>query len=103
LLNAQNIARNLLDALRDGPAMLRFKKERLQNEDVHGTLRKFEMCSRHIVPLSLLQETIRDLLSKCKGRPRSSLARSDPGASCVYSPPRCGPNRIEPSPRQRPR
>src|SRR5258708_7492349 len=51
LLNAQHIARNLLDAFGYGPAMLWLQHQRLQNQDVQSALRKFDaMRGGQVVP-----------------------------------------------------
>src|SRR5215467_1386599 len=54
LLHAQHVARNLLDALGNGPAMLRLQCQRSQNQQIQSSLRKIN--PRHVKPpLSLLQ------------------------------------------------
>jgi hypothetical protein len=57
LLDAENLARDLLDAFGDGPAMLRTHGEGAEDEKVERALRKINMRNRH-VPLSLLQDNV---------------------------------------------
>src|SRR6266849_5335883 len=50
LLNLQCIARNLLDSLGDGPAMLRFERQRSQDQQVQGALRQVDAFDGHVLP-----------------------------------------------------
>jgi len=61
LLDAEDLFGDLLDALGDGPAVLRAERERAEDEEVERALRKFDTRNRH-VPLYLLQDNVRLLL-----------------------------------------
>jgi hypothetical protein len=65
LLNAQNIFRDLLQSLRDSPAMLRFIGNAPENQQVECPLRKFD-TRRHgeipSLPLLLRQESTQSLV-----------------------------------------
>ena len=63
LLDAEDVARYLLDALGDGPAVLRAEGKSLEDEQVEGALRKVDAFGRQIgSPFWLLHEEIVDLL-----------------------------------------
>jgi len=44
LLDLQNLVRNLLDALRNSPSMLRFQSECLQDQKIQRSLREINSC-----------------------------------------------------------
>ena len=48
LLDTQYVAGNLLDTFRDGPAVLRLKDQRLQDEQIQSALRKIDTCGGHV-------------------------------------------------------
>src|SRR5260370_9963831 len=50
LLHEQNFAGNLMDALRDGPAVLRLKRQRAHNHEVQRSLRKINSALCHLFP-----------------------------------------------------
>ena len=62
LRHLQRGARDLVEALRDGPAVLRPERQRLEDQQIECALREVEPLVRHVCPLSLLQETIREPL-----------------------------------------
>src|ERR1700733_12188965 len=67
LLDAQHVARNLLDALGYGPAMLRFQRKGLQDEQIQRSLWKVDTVRvGHALPFRFYKEHT-DLLSKWKG------------------------------------
>ena len=53
LLDLQDAARDLLDALRNGPAVLRLERERLQDQEVQSALRQVDAFIRHDFPIAL--------------------------------------------------
>jgi hypothetical protein len=56
LLNLENLARHLRNALRDGPTMLRLERNSLEDQNVKSTLRDIYPFIGHGLLLSLLQE-----------------------------------------------
>lgn len=68
LLNAQNIARYLLQALGNCPAMLRSQGKNSQDQKIKRSLGKFKALSCDSpVPLVLLQVTIQRSLDEAQG------------------------------------
>jgi hypothetical protein len=68
LLNAQNIARYLLQALSNCPAMLRSQSKNSQDQKVKRPLGKSNALSRDCpVPRLLLQVTIQRSLDEVQG------------------------------------
>ena len=51
LIDAQHVARDLLDALRDAPAVHRLERERLQDEHVERALQEILFLTSHARPL----------------------------------------------------
>src|SRR5262249_3505999 len=51
LLYLKNVTRHLLNALGNGPTMLRTKRERAQDKEVESTLRKVDPLYWHVFPL----------------------------------------------------
>ncbi len=69
LLNAEHIAGDLLDAFRNGPAVLRTQGESPEDEQIQSALGEIQFFVRHeVLHLLLGQEKIRLLLSKRKGK-----------------------------------
>ena len=68
LLDAEHVARDLLDALGYGPAMLRFQRKGLQDEQIQRFLWKGDTArvGRMYSPFASTR-SMHDLLSKCKG------------------------------------
>jgi hypothetical protein len=63
LLDAQHVARNLLDALGYGPAMLRFERKGLQDEQIQRSLWKVDTARvGHALPFCFYKEHIRSLV-----------------------------------------
>src|SRR5215469_12055982 len=56
LLYLKNIARHLLNALGNGPAVLRTKRERAQDQEVESTLRKVDPLHWHVFPFRFYKE-----------------------------------------------
>src|SRR5215469_14603985 len=50
LLYPKNVTRHLLNALGNGPTVLRTKRERSQDKQVESTLRKVDPLRRHVLP-----------------------------------------------------
>src|SRR5439155_13832819 len=67
LLHLKNVARNLLNALGDGPAVLGFERQRFQNEEIQCALRQVNAFVHHFPLLLLQNQTLSCPLSKCKG------------------------------------
>src|SRR3954447_21021976 len=63
LLDAQHLARNLLDALGYGPAVLRFQRKGLQDEQIQRSLRKVDTVRfGHALPSHFYKEHTRSLV-----------------------------------------
>jgi len=63
LLDAQHVARNLLDTLGYGPAMLRFQRKRLQDEQIRHSLWKVDTVRvGHALPFRFYKEHTRSLV-----------------------------------------
>src|SRR5207244_3198381 len=52
LLHVKHIAGQLLNALRNGPAVLRFERQRLQNQEIQRALRQVDTGHRDSMPES---------------------------------------------------
>jgi hypothetical protein len=56
LLNAQNVARHLLDALGDAPAVLRSETESPEDQEIQSALGQIDSLWRHPLPFCFYKE-----------------------------------------------
>ena len=68
LLNAEHVARYLLNALGYAPAVLRPEGEGAEDQQIQSALRQVDVWNRHLLFPSCFYKSIRQVLSKGKGR-----------------------------------
>src|SRR5215469_3621400 len=67
LRDAQRVARHLLNALGNGPAVLRLEGQNLEDQQVERPLWHVNVLFRHSAPLRLLQEQANAFLVEVQG------------------------------------
>lgn len=68
LLDAQHVLGNLLNALRNGPAVLRFKRQRLEDQQVERSLREIDTLVCHKLPFHFYNEHIMHWTPELQGK-----------------------------------
>ncbi len=80
MLYLKNITRHLLNALPNGPTMLRTKRERSQDKEVESTLRKGYPLRWHVFPFRFYTE---QYSSSCRSARGSFVQRVEQSSECL--------------------
>jgi hypothetical protein len=70
LTDVERCARELMEPLRDRPAVLRFVRDGFQDQEIQSALRKVHSIGRHVLPFCFDRRKIAALLSECNGEDR---------------------------------
>ena len=70
LLYLKNVTRHLLNALGNGPTVLRTKRERSQDKEVESTLRKVDPLGWHVFPFRFYTEQYSSSCRSARGKVR---------------------------------